>query len=354
MGLWNASTSEVSSPAIVTGLRRVIVLDTETTGLQPYDRMVSLAALRFEGEQSQGDLHRVYDPRKDSHPGALAVHGWDDWTLRFQDLFADDADEVREWLAWADVLVMHNAAFDMRYIARELRKAEVAPIEVDAFCTMEGAHRAWNGSARLDDCLSRLGLRRSGSRHGAYEDALLTACLYFHLQGSSYRPALPDVWPAPTNLRPAPARPEGPLPRRTTKRRAKAKLAMSAQSVAFDIAPIIERAKDGITVLRYVAEVGAVNVEAQADILDQYLDHIWPADAAAPNERQLALQAALDAPGDEATALRAARNLAALSSDVIALGPLITALVRVDGQATAEEVRAVQLVISTIRMARAR
>lgn len=351
MGLWNASANGVSSPAVATGLRRVIVLDTETTGLQRYDRMVSIAALRFEGEASKGYLHRVYDPRKDSHPGALAVHGWDDWTLRFQDLFADDAEEVREWLAWADVLVMHNAAFDMRYVARELRKAEVAPIEVDAFCTMEGARDVWSGSARLDDCLGRMGLRRAGSRHGAYEDALLTACLYFHLQGNSFRPALPEAWPAPTNLRPAPARPEGALPRRTTKKPSKGKLTVPTPN-AMNLAPLMERARGGIAILRYVAEVGQVNAEAQIDILDQYLDHIWPEGVSAPVDRHLALQAALAVPGDEVAALWAAQHVASSTDEVIVLGPLITALVKVDGRATPEETRAVQLVISTIRKAR--
>ena len=84
----SSSAEAFPSPAIGRRIQRVIVLDTETTGLLPYDRIVTLAAIRFEGVERGDHIYRVYDPRKDSHPGALAVHGWDDWTLRFQDLFA--------------------------------------------------------------------------------------------------------------------------------------------------------------------------------------------------------------------------------------------------------------------------
>ncbi|MFD2142322.1 exonuclease domain-containing protein [Ancylobacter oerskovii] len=209
-----------TAPAISRGLQRVIVLDTETTGLSQYDKIITLAALRFEGTELKDSLHHVYDPRKDSHPGALAVHGWDDWTLRFQDLFAETAEEVRDFLLWGDRLVAHNAEFDMRYVEREIRKAGLAPLDhPDVYCTMERSRRRWSGSAKLDLCLDRIGLQRAGARHGAYEDAFLTSCLYFNLQGSNDRPAAPITWPAPTNLRPAPPRPDGTLPRRTPKRR---------------------------------------------------------------------------------------------------------------------------------------
>lgn len=210
-------------PAERRAYERVIVLDTETTGLHLFDRLVSLAAIRFEGGVRREHLYRVYDPRKDNHPSAAAVHGWDDWTLRFQDLFADDADEWREWLDWGEVLVMHNAAFDTRMIARELRKAGARPLTGPIRCTLEAARRRWAGeSARLDDCLARIGLARAGRLHGAYEDALLTAHLYFHLEGGRLVDGLPagglaGEWPVPENLRVAPPCPPGQLPRRPAK-----------------------------------------------------------------------------------------------------------------------------------------
>lgn len=343
------------APLSATGLsvgRKVIVLDTETTGLLPYDRMISLAALRFEGEAFVGDLHRIYDPRKDSHPGALSVHGWDDWMLRFQDLFADDAEDVREWLAWADLLVMHNAAFDMRYVARELRKAEAAPIETESYCTMEAARLTWRGSAKLDDCLARIGMRRTGNLHGAYEDAFLTACLYFHLQGSSFRPMPPAQWPEPTNLRHSPPRPEGALPRRATKKRGKAPPAAFIDHGA--MGAVQSRANDGLAILRYLATVGEVNEVAQADIIDAYVEHVLNISGHSMGviERMQLVAEAVNRPAPEADAMDAAGRIGRTADDVIALGPLIVAMVKADGTASECEADAVRNIIDAIRLAR--
>ena len=55
--------------------RRVIVLDTETTGLLPYDRIVTLGAVRLEGDELyKQSLYLVFDPRKDSHPACDTSH----------------------------------------------------------------------------------------------------------------------------------------------------------------------------------------------------------------------------------------------------------------------------------------
>lgn len=211
-------------PAVHTRPKRVIVVDTETTGLSSYDRIITLGAIRLEGGEPERALHLVFDPRKDSSPGALAVHGWCNWTTRFQDLFADWALKVHRWLSWADEIVAHNASFDMHYIQRELRKAGANPVSLPVTCTMELARAKWRGdSAKLDDCISRVGLARKGVRHGALEDAALAGCLYLNLTGQRSR--LPDLvlaathWPAPTNARHVPPRPAGPLPRRAAKRR---------------------------------------------------------------------------------------------------------------------------------------
>lgn len=207
-------------PAVHTRAKRIIVLDTETTGIGSYDRMITLGAVRIEGNELTGKaLHAIFDPRQDCHPGATAVHGWDDWTLRFQDLFYDWAPGVLRWLSWADEIVAHHAAFDMRYIQRELRKADVDQLSTETVCTMEIARDKWRGqSAKLDDCLKRVGLARQSMRHGALEDALLTAGLYLTMQGKkAWLPRL-DSLPGPKNLRPSDPRPDGPLPRRSTKK----------------------------------------------------------------------------------------------------------------------------------------
>lgn len=214
----------MATPAVHTRPKRIIVLDTETTGVQKYDRIVTLGAVRLEGAEVGKALHLVFDPRKDSDPGAYAVHGWDDWTTRYQDLFADLAPRIFEWLSWADEIVAHNAAFDMHYVQRELRKAEVGQLSQPVMCTMEMSRAKWRGqSAKLDDCLDRVGLHRMGDQHGALEDAALTAGLYNDLTAGGCSRLLDLLrsakrWPRPSNFKPAPPRPEGALPRRTMKK----------------------------------------------------------------------------------------------------------------------------------------
>lgn len=215
--------SEIATPAVHTRAKRIIVLDTETTGVQRYDRVVTLGAVRLEGGEVGKALHLVFDPRKDSHPEALSIHGWDDWTTRHQDLFADLAPRIFDWLSWADEIVAHNAAFDMHYVQRELRKAEVDQLSQPTICTMEMSRAKWRGqSAKLDDCISRIGLSRIEKRHGALEDAALTAGLLVSMSGQNSR--LIEIlkkarrWPGPTNAKPAPPRPEGELPRRAPKK----------------------------------------------------------------------------------------------------------------------------------------
>ena len=162
--------SNLDKPAIRDRPKRIIVLDTETTGVLPYDRVVTLGAVRIEDDVLLDKaLHLIFDPRKDSHPEAERVHGWDNWTTRFQHLFSELAPGVAAWLSWADLLVMHNAEFDMHYLQRELRKAGQAELTTRCFCTMTAARNIWSGKpASLDACLGRFGLQRSSSRHGAY------------------------------------------------------------------------------------------------------------------------------------------------------------------------------------------
>jgi DNA polymerase III epsilon subunit family exonuclease len=198
---------------------RILVLDTETTGLASTDRIVSLAAFRMVGLNVQPEaLYLVFDPEIDSHPRAAEVHGWDDWTTRHQDLFADTAAHIRDWLSWADLIVAHNAAFDLGFLAREFRTAGVASLRRRSACTVDLARRVWTGQrANLDACLSRIGLAREGERHGAFEDAFLAMNLFRYLMGAAHAYDFGADWPQPANLRPVPARPAGALPPRKSK-----------------------------------------------------------------------------------------------------------------------------------------
>lgn len=198
--------------------RTVVAIDVETTGLRPYDRIITLAALRMaEGANHFELLYRCFDPRKDSEPEAFAIHGWDDWSTRFQDLWADQATELHAWLDTADIIVAHHAEFDLHYVNREFRKAGLPPLRGAAFCTMQAARASSSRSAKLDDCCARIGLRRASARHHAAEDAFLALNLWRHHNGAALVQA-GEPWGLPTNYRQPPPRPEGDLPRRAAKR----------------------------------------------------------------------------------------------------------------------------------------
>lgn len=195
------------------------VIDVETTGLAPYDRIVTLAAIKLIGLDMPPDGHfyLVFDPRKDNHPEAVTIHGWDDWTLRSQALFAATAIELHQVFSAASLLICHNTEFDMSMLQHEFRKAGLPPLTTKTFCTLTMARERWPGQrATLDACLSRIGLARTGQRHSAFEDAFLAMNLY-RFYGGAERPYRMSTYPAPTNYCAPPPRPLGKLPRRTKK-----------------------------------------------------------------------------------------------------------------------------------------
>lgn len=195
---------------------RVIVLDTETTGLTQDDRLITLGAVCFEDGLlvTNRTLYLIFDPMMKSNPFAARVHGFDEWTLRHQDMFGSYARKVRDWLGWADTLVMHNASFDMRFLQSEMQRAGLPAITTPHYCTMKAAREMWPlESVRLDRCLEHCGIERRGTRHGALEDALLTAAIFMRQQKVDF--VLPDLsrLPPPRNFRQPPA-PPAPVPMR--------------------------------------------------------------------------------------------------------------------------------------------
>jgi DNA polymerase-3 subunit epsilon len=198
---------------------RLVVVDVETTGLGGTDRVVSFGAVALETSSLalQPVLachHLIFDPARASHPRAEAVHGYDDWLLRHQDPAALHIARIAELLAGADLIVAHNAAFDLGFINRELAAGGHPAVAAKVYCTMEAYRRRGEaGSASLDAVCRRVGVARVGERHGALEDAWLALRVYLWLQACPVAVAAPD-FAVPTNLRPAPPRPEGRLPPR--------------------------------------------------------------------------------------------------------------------------------------------
>jgi DNA polymerase-3 subunit epsilon len=192
----------------VRGSRRVRVIDTETTGLAAHDRLVSFAGITLTDYEFGAELDAIYavfNPMCHLHPAAARVNGWDDETLKRQEPFASCAEAIHEWLSSCDLLVAHNAAFDMRFVQREFELTGMPPVPTAAYCTLEGARRLWpDQPANLNACAARFGYARSvRSVHNPVEDAWLAANLFRVLNGLSPGRSPPLVLPGPANLRTA-------------------------------------------------------------------------------------------------------------------------------------------------------
>lgn len=220
--------------------KTIAFLDVETTGLTGNDRVVTLAIILLdvptvsEGqtqvEMTVNTIHRIYDPGRDCNPVAASIHGHTDWTLRHQPFFIEEAKEVSEFLKRADLIVCHNADFDLRFINRELSKASMPLSTAESFCTMEGYRCKYNGSASLNSVIRQLGLKRESGRHGALEDAWLTMNVFFLLNDTKAGFPFSIVGENQRkleNLRPVPPIPEGDLPPRKRRPRTNASAATS-------------------------------------------------------------------------------------------------------------------------------
>ncbi|MGY6409499.1 MAG: DNA polymerase III subunit epsilon [Alkalilacustris sp.] len=167
---------------------REIVLDTETTGLDPAEghRIVEIGAVELVNHLPTGRTwHQYINPRRPMTPEALAVHGLDDAFLSDKPPF----EAVLEgFLGFIDTarLVIHNAPFDMRFLNAELTRFGRPSLPDDrALDTLAMARKRFPGApASLDALCRRFGVDNSGrEKHGALIDCFLLADVYLELIG---------------------------------------------------------------------------------------------------------------------------------------------------------------------------
>jgi DNA polymerase-3 subunit epsilon len=168
---------------------REIVLDTETTGLDPLrgDRLVEIGCVEIFNRMPTGQsFHRYMNPERSMPAEAFAVHGLSTEFLSSKPLFSAVVDEFLEFIADAP-LVIHNASFDIGFINAELdRLKRPAILRERLVDTLLLARRKHPGvSNRLDDLCSRYAIDNSHrTKHGALLDAELLAEVYIDLIGA--------------------------------------------------------------------------------------------------------------------------------------------------------------------------
>jgi DNA polymerase-3 subunit epsilon len=201
---------------------REVVIDTETTGLDPQDghRIVEIACLELIHHVPTGrKLHRYVNPEREIPAEAMAVHGLDAEFLAGHPPFAAIADELAAFIA-GDRLVIHNAEFDLAFINAELARLGRGPLASPFVDTLAVARRRFPGApASLDALCRRFAIDLSSrEKHGAEIDCSLLAGVYIELLGgrqpgldfAASNLAATDVIGAPLGRSPRPPRPHAP------------------------------------------------------------------------------------------------------------------------------------------------
>ncbi len=169
---------------------REIVLDTETTGLNPFDtprhRIVEIGAVELVNQVPTGKTYHQYiNPERGMPNEAFEVHGIGDDFLADKPLFAAVAQEFLDFVGDAK-MVIHNAEFDMRFLNAELEWANKPLLPNDqALDTLKIARSRFPGSpASLDALCRRFGIDNSNrTLHGALLDSEILAEVYLELTG---------------------------------------------------------------------------------------------------------------------------------------------------------------------------
>ena len=167
---------------------REVVLDTETTGLEPEagHRLVEIGAVELINHiPTDRTYHEYINPERAMPKEAFDIHGLDDSFLSNKPKFAELAEGFLEFLSDSK-LVIHNAAFDLKFIDAELHRTGRPPLPRDLVIdTLDIARKKFPGSpASLDALCRRFGIDNSARvRHGALLDSEILAAVYLELIG---------------------------------------------------------------------------------------------------------------------------------------------------------------------------
>ena len=167
---------------------RHLVLDTETTGLSASDghRIIEIGAVEMVNFSVTGrSLHLYINPERDIDAGAQEIHGLSSHFLSDKPVFGDILTEFMDFIQ-DDLLVFHNAPFDMGFLNAELSRCDHPLLSMDRVIdTLPLARQKYPGAqASLDALCRRFGVDNSHrDLHGALIDADLLASVFVELKG---------------------------------------------------------------------------------------------------------------------------------------------------------------------------
>lgn len=201
---------------------REIVLDTETTGLDPIDghRIIDIGCVELVDHFPTGRTYQCYlNPERDVPDEVQKVHGITTEFLQDKPLFAHVVEEFLEFIGDAP-LVIHNASFDLKFLNAELKRLSRPAIPLArAIDTIDIAKSKIPGTRySLDELCRRFSIDlTSRTLHGALLDSRLTAQVYLELVGGRQKHLLltpiDEISAVSLEVRVARVRPEPLKPR---------------------------------------------------------------------------------------------------------------------------------------------
>lgn len=169
-------------------MKREIILDTETTGLDPRDghRIVEIGCVELQNAIPTGEIRQYYIyPERDVPPESQAVHGLTNEFLKDKPVFGEIVTDFMDFVAGA-TLVIHNAEFDLKFLNAEIKPFGYPLYKIqDVVDTLALARKKFPGSpASLDALCRRFEIDNSARDiHGALLDSQLLAEVYLELIG---------------------------------------------------------------------------------------------------------------------------------------------------------------------------
>jgi DNA polymerase-3 subunit epsilon len=236
---------------------RQVVLDTETTGLEPEagHRIIEIGCVELINRRKTGRVfHRYLRPDREVDWGALQVHGITNEFLAQQPRFADIVDELLEFIGGAE-LIIHNAAFDIAFLDAELKRLPGPSRQVAQICTILDtlplARRMHPGQRNsLDALCKRYGIDNSRRElHGALLDAQILTDVYLAMTGGQAALILGEEQEAEVNVSTEPVL--MPIPRGALR-----VVRASAEEVAAHerVLELLDKVSGGKTVWRTIQE----------------------------------------------------------------------------------------------------
>ena len=179
---------------------RQIILDTETTGLEPAlgHRIIEIGCIELINRKATGNRFHVYlNPEREVDAGAVDVHGLSNEFLADKPLFADVIQDFIDFIQGSE-LVIHNAPFDVGFLNHELKRLGADYRSLSDYCgildTLALARKKHPGQRNsLDALCKRYAIDNSHrSLHGALLDAEILADVYLAMTGGQTRLMLED------------------------------------------------------------------------------------------------------------------------------------------------------------------